>query len=176
VPVPANADALVQRAKSLGLSAAIITKMFGARGTASDDAVVLTLAADEAPRRKAGARHSVADMQRLHHMHRDIISLGSSCEGLAADDEIDEGDEDPITLAISDDFSAELRQLERRRAGGLPLDDPSGHRRHVTGVQFEQADVLSVVRESLPDVLASAIAEIPDLVALELRKARGRVD
>lgn len=45
--VPANPDALVQRAQQLGLSAAVVRKMFGARA-ADDDAVVLRLVDDPA--------------------------------------------------------------------------------------------------------------------------------
>ena len=172
--VPANPEALVQRAASLGLSADVVRKVFGPRAS------------------KVGARHSQADQdlllaahQHLHVAHDYLVGLGAECdEDLPpppppADDgkrlALTLDDEEILTLD-NEPPPARRAAMRRRRALGDPPSDPAARHDEIDIDPEMFADALT---ESVPAIAQDIGQEIrrvvPELVAAELRRRSGKV-
>jgi HK97 family phage prohead protease len=188
VPVPANANALVQRAKALGLSADMVTKMFGAAGGLKGMTPEHRTYVHTAMTACTKAAQTLA--QLLQELQADGMHDGGDD---VPDDQDD--DSDVIVLDDDDDDTAAARVPATKHVDrfshikptdivldvvGLdPVGDPAARHARSRG-SVSNDDFKTAFKAAIPGALSDAAAavkkEIPSMVSREFARRRGRVD
>jgi HK97 family phage prohead protease len=168
-----NPSALLQ-SRARGADDAAIAKWLGRGG--GDRGVVLMVRDDDAPVLRAGARHSASDRRLIDEIHKNAVSLGSTCESITQgpQDSTDDEDDGKKVLIVSGDFAA---ASPSRRQRGEPFRDPRARGLFFDGDRTLLLAALGpVMRDEVKHACDAILPKIPEWVQRELARRRGRVD